>query len=156
MGQTKKVTDENKSIVYFINEDKRTVVAVLDNLQESLIPSITKDIAKAGIGVNAEQAVYGLLPLLRQAGKASLLPDRVTAKAVCSESDAWDEEFGKQLAKARLLKTAIKYKFNFMMNFMDILGKIQNQIGERLDMYQALYDTYDAHIDDLYLLGYNE
>lgn len=156
MGQTKKVTDENKSIVYFINEDKRTVVAVLDNLQESLIPSITKDIAKAGIGANVDNVAYGLLPLLRQAGKASLLPDRVTAKAVCSESDPWDVEFGKQLAKARLLKTAVRYKFNFMMNFMDILGKIQNQIGTRLDMYDGLYQTYEAQIDDLYLLGNNE
>lgn len=156
MGQTKKVIDENKSIVYFINEDKRTVVAVLDNLQESLLPSITKDIAKAGIGINAEQAVYGLLPLLRKAGEIALLPDRVTAKAVCNASDAWDEEFGKQLAKARLLKTAVRYKFNFMMNFMDILGKIQNQVGQRLDMYDKLYQTYDAQIDDLYLLGYNE
>lgn len=134
--------DNTNPITYFVNPEKRTVVARMDNLHTELMQAVRKDIARSAIGINADSLTYDFALIFERAARMSNIPKCLVQKAVCSPTDIWDEEEGKRIAKIRLLKSAVKLKFIFIMNVADILSKIHNQLCERLDLYDSINEMY--------------
>ena len=92
---------------FFVNKEKRTVVCVIEDTCYTFINTIEKNFPFSILHGN---------PFYQGAKREALLqkcvmPNRFVGRAVCSEDDEWDEEFGKHLAYVRC---ALKVHKSFM------------------------------------------
>ena len=53
-------------------------------------------------------------------------PRYMSAKAKCNPEDEWDEEYGKQLARQRLVEKIHNYRSNSYKIIMDKVEEIRN------------------------------
>ena len=104
------ITNENSKIVYYIDEDKRTIVCKMTDCVDDFMKSVP-DISLSG---------YELKPYY-------------LGKAKCHPDDIWDEETGKQLALYRVLQ---KYYLDRARYSDELLKSIKNQY----DLIQKIYD----------------
>lgn len=112
---------ESKSkIRYYIDEEKRTVVAVMDDceydaidvLQKMGIRKITHD------GYNMDKL---------------MMNTSYRGKAKCSPDDEWDEEYGMALARNRMLANYYRGRAMALMKAETVLQSILEEIGSRID-----------------------
>lgn len=88
----------NSNIVYYINEEKKTVVCKLN----TCIADMYNYLYKFPI------VSYNFIDDLVE---KNIIKSCYTAKAVCVEEDNWDVEKGKRIALAKVLKRYHKDKF---------------------------------------------
>lgn len=114
-------------IEYIVNKEKRTVAAVykFDMDEETF---------------NGSGEIYiGLVTALRQLNKRGLstkrnneyfnkmyFPNYLSAKAKCNPHDEWNEDFGKQLARKRLVEKI----HNYRSDSYKIIAKITKEISD--------------------------
>lgn len=77
------------AIKYFVNEEKRQVIGVLENTRYDAINKIEKMMG------DTEFCFCG--------GEKYLMPDSYRAVVQCDERDEFDPEVGKRIAKERIL-----------------------------------------------------
>ena len=77
------------AIKYFVNEEKRQVIGLLDNTRYDAINKIEKMLG------DTEFCFCG--------GKKYLMPSEYRAVVQCDERDEFDPEIGKRIAKERIL-----------------------------------------------------
>lgn len=107
-------------IRYYIDEEKRTVVAVMDDceydaidvLQKMGIRKITHD------GYNMDKF---------------MMNTSYRGKAKCSPDDEWNEEYGMALARNRMLENYYRGRSMALMKAETILQGILEEIGSRID-----------------------
>lgn len=75
-------------IEYFVDEEKRTVVAKVSGVHRELFQILSK------YGTDSKVSWDRIL---------NIYPDTYRAIAKCAPEDKWDEETGKQIAKNRLI-----------------------------------------------------
>lgn len=123
-------------IVYDIDKEKRIIVARFkDDSNEgrgywrtSLINMCT----------NILKPTYTYIPLYDVIDQciASYTEDAFVAKAICHEDDEWNEERGKQIAKAKLLKKwnkikqAVLWKLNncIVDNYVETMHRLNKKL----------------------------
>lgn len=117
-------------IKYIINKEKRTVVAVIEfeKDEETFVNSsyIYDDLswALARLKKN-EDVIYNKKNKQTEVEKM-YFPRYMSAKAKCNPEDEWDEEYGKQLARQRLVKKIHNYRSNSYKIIMDKVREIRN------------------------------
>lgn len=115
-------------IEYIVNKEKRTIVALMnfENYEETF--KYSWDIFDKLYDVisyfnhNSQNKHYSLIDRM-------CFPKTITAKAKCSPEDEWDEEYGKQLARQRLVDKI----HNYRSNSYRIIAKMVNEIKEMVD-----------------------
>ena len=85
-------------IHYVVNENKKTVVAILDNSQRG----IYNDITCTNDAINKVKKL-GIFPLDYKEREILRMAPKYTAKTTCVEPDVFDVEKGKEIAKKKVL-----------------------------------------------------
>ena len=125
-----------EEIVYFINEEKKTVVAMLTVPENAMGNEMLRLINKSsGVHFSINNCAIG---------KSIALKGRYKGKAVCHSEDDWDEKKGMHLAKLRALRAYAKDRERIAMLLSDTYSDILRRL-ERAEEYSH-YAT--EHIED--------
>lgn len=145
------------SIKYFVNKDKGIVVAKMTINGYDLATEMNNAIRKNGfVAHNHEAAKFANHRMM------TLVPIEMFCKsneawtfygkAKCAEEDEFNEEFGKALARKRLMKEVYNYK-------MEAMKTIRNVFYSFIDATNCIAQTYcnkvDSYADDEDELLYN-
>ena len=117
------------NIQYFINEQEQVVVAKLDNFRSDTIEMVERIIFE-----NADKhLVFWESPFVRS--MVSHYPDSYYGIAKCNKNDGdeWDVEFGKALARARLLKKVTNAKSRILYGVKKYLSARVDEVNELLE-----------------------
>ena len=114
-------------IRYYIDEEKRTVVAVMDDceydaidvLQKMGIRKITHD------GYNMDKF---------------MMNTSYRGKSKCSPDDEWDEEEGMRIARNRMLEKYYRARAMALMRAESVLQEMMNELGSRIDYSDMRYE----------------
>lgn len=117
-----------KDCKFFVNEEKRTVVCVIEGMKYRVYSDLDRAINSAG----------GAVIMLGES-KVARLKDRFVGKAVCSSEDEWDENIGKLLAYSRA-------KHKFYRSYFKHLNHIMYDIDCQLDEVQAHFNKFGDQI----------
>lgn len=108
---------------YIVNEEKRTVVALMENCQSDLIQYLNKKIPDADFLISG---------LSSYSGKTLNIDDTYRGIAKCSPEDVFDEEVGKTLASRRAQEKYDRAKSRVLENVAGaFIQNIQNAILEQ-------------------------
>ena len=132
-------------IKYYVNEDKRTVVAKME-YDDSI--EMKRDVVKYATGAitrwmysqgfcEHEYCIKDFFLSLIYTIADKYFSTPVIGKAKCNEEDEFDEEFGKELARTRCLE---QYYFRLAMCCEDAYNIID-------EVLEVLADRHDAAVD---------
>lgn len=121
---------------FFVDEEKRTVVCVIENTENlvrdffNIDYAIWDDFPGRSITFVPKGKIYGKMKM----------PARFTGKAVCSVDDEWNEEAGRLIAFDRakyklatsFFKRAQEYVTEIDVAFNELVSSV-NEYGERID-----------------------
>ena len=121
-------------IKYIVNEEKRTVVAVI-NFENS-----TKTFKNADWIFNNLYDTLGYLSHKNnmytynkkyyKLEKKMYFPKYMSAKAKCNPEDEWNEEYGKALARMRLVEKIKKYRSDSYKIISDLNKEITKMLNK--------------------------
>ena len=119
-------------IEYIVNEEKRTIVAMIklgdkDNYHLSAFnksESIFEDLWIALKRIKNSSNYYDK-EYYSKMNKMSF-PYYMSAKAKCNPSDEWNEEYGKEIARKRLVGKIHKYRSNAYGIIIELINEISN------------------------------
>ena len=147
-------------IKYFVNRDKGTVVAKMENsvdehkmtvtVIDEVVDYATAQICRIFHGQNYDGAngyvAEDCFQLVARRVAKNYFSEPVIGKAKCNftEGEEFDEEFGKALAKSRCLSQYYFRLTNMMEDMFDIFGTVSNNFAWRRDM---AYDNVDRWLD---------
>lgn len=94
----------NEDVKYYVNEDKRTVVAVIDGCNWDAYNEVEKIVENYGVHVS-------------DYNKVVYMPRTFKGIAKCHPEDKWDEEVGKKVARHKLLVAYNEAKFNAIRGY---------------------------------------
>lgn len=115
-------------IKYIINKEKRTVVAVIEfgkNEETFKNSSGIYDNLSWTVG-RLKKSEPDISKEFRTNMDKMFFPKYMSAKSKCSPEDEWDEEYGKQLARQRLVEKIHNYRSNSYKIIMDKVKEIRN------------------------------
>ena len=123
----KNIVTKSGNVTYYVNREKKTVVAVIRCDYETplyIFDRVTDKLNKTDvISIGFEN--FNI--------KNALINERYVGVARCHESDTFDEEFGKKLALARAkAKKAYAVNASFF-EFVEQLDKLNYLIGKKSD-----------------------
>ena len=122
-------SNNDGKIVYIVNEEKRTVVAMIRGFQRELRKLYTR----YGMG-NSYEWNGDLSPICR---KIERLPDIYRSVVKCDLRDNFDVEIGKKKAKERLLLKLNLARENFLFDIyregLDRLATVSDKLTEISD-----------------------
>ena len=147
-------------IKYFVNRDKGTVVAKMENsvdghkmtvtVIDEVVDYATAQICRIFHGQNYDGAngyiAEDCFQLVARRVAEKYFSEPVIGKAKCNfaEGEEFDEELGKALAKSRCLSQYYFRLTNMMEDLFDIFGTVSNNLAWRRDM---AYDNVDRWLD---------
>ena len=116
-------------IKYIVNKEKRTVVAVIEfgdseetfKNSEFIVVYIDSILAKIKNSKSEYSKKYW------KNYKKIFFPRYMSAKAKCNPEDEWDEEFGKRLARKRLVEKIHNYRSNSYKIIADMIEEIKSE-----------------------------
>lgn len=115
-------------IEYIVNKEKRTVIAMIKfgNYEETFKNSsyIYNDINWALTRIK-ENEYHNRTKKFKCSYGKMLFPKTMSAKAKCSPEDEWDENYGKQLARQRLVEKIHNYRSNSYKIILDLIEEIR-------------------------------
>ena len=94
-------------IEYYVNEEKKTVTAVLTGVRQEMSCMFEKKFANAGFSALGNAWLLGRTKALPDVMK--FVPDKIVATATCAPEYDFDVEFGCSLARMRLIEKLYKY-----------------------------------------------
>lgn len=120
--------EENQSkIRYYIDEEKQTIVAVMD------------DCAYDAIDVLAKMGICSITHDNYNLNKFMMNPT-YRGKAKCAPEDEWDEEEGMRIARNRMLENYYRGRATAMMRAETALQSILEELGSRIDYTDNRYE----------------
>lgn len=116
-------------IDYIVNEEKRTVVAVIKfgKNEEAFKNSLYIYNALSYVFEKLKKENYSNKKHDKEFSKI-YFPKHMSAKAVCSPEDEWNEEYGRQLAKQRLVKKIHKYRSDAYRTILKMVFDIEDML----------------------------
>lgn len=119
-------------IEYIVNKKKRAVVAMIKfNEREQTFQNsgcIYEDICWAFTCLKKNNFID--TEKFKQNYNKMFFPRTMSAKAKCNPEDEWDEEYGKQLARQRLVEKIKKYRFNSYKIISDLNKEITEVLNK--------------------------
>ena len=119
-------TQEKSKILYYIDEEKRTVVAVMKDCEYDAIDILEKmgirRIKRDGYNMNK----FMINPIYR-------------GKAKCAPDDIWDEEEGMRIARNRMLENYYLARTRALMRAEEVLMIMMDELGSRIDYSDKRY-----------------
>lgn len=112
---------------YFVSEEKRTVVCVIDEVDDVLWDFCDE--------------FGGQLSTDGKVNSHKWLEPRYVGKAVCSPDDEWDESLGRLIAYRRARE---KFDYSFFRHAQDYITKV----GQELDQFVDMVNTFGNHEAD--------
>lgn len=103
-------------INYFVNEEKRTVVAMMNDCADDVLTDMKIDIFHPAAG-------------------SLIISNTFRGKAVCDKDDIWDIEKGKEIARSKMLAKYYRAKEN-------VIRKYITQMNEYLEPFEKIFKTY--------------
>lgn len=102
------------AIKYFVNEEKKQVIGLLENTRWDAVNKIEKMVSNTGFCVTLK--------------KKYMMPSRFKVTVTCDPRDTFDPEIGKRIAKKRILdryyKSLDQKVDAFRIAAMELNGKI--------------------------------
>lgn len=131
--------NSNGKIEYIVNEEKRTVVAIIRGFQKEL----RRLYSKYGMG-NSYEWNGELSPVCR---KIERLPDIYRSVVKCDLRDKFDAEVGKEKAKERLLLKINLARENYLYDIyregLDLLATVSDKLTNTTDRNNIALMTRD-------------
>ena len=139
------------NIRYYIDESKKTVVAVLENCwndfyHEFFYPKFWKEFMNICRTYEKSIFAHDLYD-----GSSDYMPNRIRLKnkyvgiAKCSKDDVFNAEYGKEIARAKVLRKYYTHKQCVLLTFRYRLE----------DMYDKIYESCDKMIESYKKKSYN-
>lgn len=126
-----KIMDNNKEskskIFYYIDEEKRTIVAIMRECEYDAIDVLQKMGIRNIYHDGYRMDKFMMNPIYR-------------GKAKCSPEDEWDEEYGMKLARNRMLANYYRAQSMALMRAEKVLQGIVEEIGSRIDYADYRFD----------------
>jgi hypothetical protein len=104
-------------IEYRVNKDKGTVCAFMTNCRQDFINYVYN-----ATRIHRRGVCSSLADLVQS--KWDKFPDRFVAVAKCNPTDKWNEELGKEVAKAKLLIRYYTSRSNFIRNIYTEMSQV--------------------------------
>ena len=118
-------------IEYIVNKEKNTIVAMIKfgDKKETFKNSfyVYDDICWAF--TRLEKNNFNETEKFKQNYDKMFFPKVMSAKAKCNPEDEWDEEYGKQLARQRLVEKIKKYRSNSYKIITDLIEEMRDFIN---------------------------
>lgn len=127
------VNNRNSNITYYIDEEKRTIVAKLSNCKFDVINALNR--------IVNDHDSYSIQKLL--------LRDKYISKAVCHEEDTWDEEKGMRIALASVLQKYHRDKQHALQYFLDCLDVLKGAVQIKADLSGVKSFEYEKEYMEL-------
>ena len=132
-------------IKYYVNEDKRTVVAKMEyEYTNDILDEVVQYAFGASMRRMVGQNVFGYKYIPKDFFNDLMVPivykhfaNPIIGKAKCSEEEEFNEEFGKELARTRCLE---QYYFRLALCCEDAYNIID-------EVLKVLADRHDAAVD---------
>lgn len=118
---------DRKNVRFCVNEEKKKIVAYVQNTEEYFISFVAD---------NAPE----LLPFVYKNFDYYLMKNRYVASAQCSKEDEWDEEFGCLVAYDRLKRALNQGFFKRARFLIEEIGKGTNNL---VDIFNSYGDKLD-------------
>lgn len=122
-NEAAKKNPKRNYIEYYVNEEKKTVTAVLTGVRKEMSSMFEKKFANAGFSALRDDWFIGGTEALPDVMK--FIPDKIVASATCAPEDEFDVEFGCNLAHMRLIEKLYKYRERVSYDLAVKVGMIQ-------------------------------
>lgn len=122
-NEAAKKNPKRNYIEYYVNEEKKTVTAVLTGVRQEMSSMFEKKFANAGFSAHRNPWFIGEVDALSDVMK--FIPDKIVASATCAPEDEFDVEFGCSLARMRLIEKLYKYRDRVSYGLAVKVGMLQ-------------------------------
>lgn len=122
-NEAAKKNPKRNYIEYYVNEEKKTVTAVLTGVRQEMSNMFEKKFTNAGFSARRDTWILGGTEALSDVMK--FIPDKLVATATCAPEDEFDVEFGCSLARMRLIEKLYKYRERVSYDLAVKVGMIQ-------------------------------
>ena len=122
-NEAAKKNPKRNYIEYYVNEEKKTVTAVLTGVRQEVSNMFGTKLANAGFSARRDTWFLGGIEALSDVMK--FIPDKMVASATCAPEDDFDAEFGCSLARMRLIEKLYKYRERVSYDVVVKVGMIQ-------------------------------
>ena len=127
-----KRVEQEKTVTYIIDEENRTVKAVIKNLKWDAVNSIFRIFIKEGIQ---------FCPT-----KENVLNSSYSATAKCSEKDEFDVEKGKLIARRKAIVKYNKAKAAKMQKVYNKISKVEKSLKATIDYTTKKYEKFEDEL----------
>lgn len=127
-----KRVEQEKTVTYIIDEENRTVKAVIKNLKWDAINSIFRIFIKEGIQFCPTEE--------------NVLNSSYSAIAKCSEKDEFDVEKGKLIARRKAIVKYNKAKVAKMQKVYDKISKVEKSLKATIDYTTKKYEKFEEEL----------
>lgn len=144
-NEAAKKNPKRNYIEYYVNEEKKTVTAVLTGVRQEMMNMFEKKFANAGFSARPDCWLYGNNDALFDVMK--FVPDKLVATATCAPEDEFDVEFGCSLARMRLIEKLYKYRERVSYDLAAKIGLLQCALMDYNEFCGIKIDTLEENID---------
>ena len=127
-----KRVEQEKTVTYIIDEENRTVKAVIKNLKWDAVNSIFRIFIKEGIQFCPTEE--------------NVLNSSYSATAKCSEKDEFDVEKGKLIARRKAIVKYNKAKVAKMQKVYDKISKVEKSLKATIDYTTKKYEKFEDEL----------
>lgn len=127
-----KRVEQEKTVTYIIDEENRTVKAVIRNLKWDALNTIFRLFIKEGIQFCPTEE--------------NVLNNTYSATAKCSEKDEFDVEKGKLIARRKAIIKYNKAKVAKMQKVYDKLSKVEKSLKATIDYTIKKYEKFEDEL----------
>lgn len=127
-----KRVEQEKTVTYIIDEENRTVKAVIRNLKWDALNTIFRLFIKEGIQFCSTEE--------------NVLNNTYSATAKCSEKDEFDVEKGKLIARRKAIIKYNKAKVAKMQKVYDKLSKVEKSLKATIDYTIKKYEKFEDEL----------
>lgn len=132
-------------IEYIVNKEKRTIVAMIKfgNHEETFKDSyyIYDDISWALTRIEKNES-HNENKKFKYNYKKMFFPKTMSAKAKCNPEDEWDEEYGKQLARQRLVEKIKKYRSDSYEIIDDSIRELREAFLKKITINESKKEKF--------------
>lgn len=130
--------DGKNPIRYYVNEEKKTCTAMLENIPWDMLRTVNSFAKKS-------DAQFFYPEIMNEFIKN--IPDKIVATAKCCELDEFNPETGCALARARVLEKLYKYRDDVMDQIGDYYYDLSCKALANSIHYRVRAESYNDEID---------
>lgn len=138
------MAEKKQEIEYYIDREKRIIVAKLPNLREELARILDTLYSKK----RDSESIVGGQSYYKLFRKINAPCGGITAKATCSEVDDFDVHIGMRIARERLMKKVNKWRVRLLEQYAAELELERDIVMFEVARYDELDDQLSLEWDE--------